>query len=552
MRRFLPIIILFLLSFWAIKPLFNTGFFTVHDNVQVERVFEMGKALKDGQFPVRLVKDLGYGYGYPLFNFYAPLPYYVGGVFAFLGLGAVTATKIMFGLGIILSALTMFFWVKELFGKKAGLLSAVLYLYSPYHALDIFVRGAVGEFWAMGFLPLAFLGLYKAYKKETMKGVLIGCLGFTGVILSHNLTAFMLIPFVVIFVSIMLLTSPKKFYFLRPTFSMVIIGLFISAFYWLPALTEMKYTNVYSQVGGGADFHNHFINLDQIWDFPWGFGGSAGRESGISYKIGKLNIVFSILALFLFLFNYKKYEKYKSAILLGIIGFLLAVFLTNQYSILVWDIVGPMSFIQYPWRFLIYATLFSSFLAGFVIVFLNTRLKGKVVNVIVVTIIFVLIFFQTKYFIPQRYTGLDSNYYTDINHLRWEASIISDEYLPVGFPIPKNKNELSQTGIKSNPELLISNVMEKTGKLNFTTDGKTFSTISILVTNFPGWEVKVDKQPISLATSPFLTFTVGAGKHEIAAYFKNTPVRSLANLISLFGVLIIGAILVKKKNEKSS
>ena len=85
LKKYYGLLIVLALSFWAIKPLFISGFFPMHDDTQVARVFEMGKMLKEGTFPVRWVPDLGYGYGYPLFNFYAPLAYYVGGFFMLLG-----------------------------------------------------------------------------------------------------------------------------------------------------------------------------------------------------------------------------------------------------------------------------------------------------------------------------------------------------------------------------------------------------------------------------------------------------------------------------------
>ena len=72
------LIIVILLSYWSISHLLLPGFFPIHDNTQVQRVFEMSKSLRDGMFPVRWVSDMGYGFGYPIFNFYAPLAYYFG------------------------------------------------------------------------------------------------------------------------------------------------------------------------------------------------------------------------------------------------------------------------------------------------------------------------------------------------------------------------------------------------------------------------------------------------------------------------------------------
>src|SRR3990167_10206008 len=101
--KYLMIVLILLLSFWAVSPFFTSGFFPIHDNTQVQRVYEMGKSLSAGMFPVRWVADLGFGYGYPIFNFYAPMSYYFGTFFYLLGFNALLATKIMMVAGILIS-----------------------------------------------------------------------------------------------------------------------------------------------------------------------------------------------------------------------------------------------------------------------------------------------------------------------------------------------------------------------------------------------------------------------------------------------------------------
>jgi len=192
-KKYYGLVLILILSFWAVKPFFVSGFFPIHDDTQIARVFEMGKVLQNGVFPVRVVPDLGYGYGYPIFNFYAPLAYYVGAAFMFLGFDALVAAKIMMALGIILAGIFMYFLAREFFGEFGGIASGLFYLYAPYHAVDIYVRGDVAEFWAYAFIPLAFLGFYK-------RNILLGTIGFAGLILSHNLTAMMITPFLLIVV----------------------------------------------------------------------------------------------------------------------------------------------------------------------------------------------------------------------------------------------------------------------------------------------------------------------------------------------------------------
>lgn len=552
MKKFFLVSILLLLSFWTIKPLFHQGFFNVHDNVQVERVFEMGQALKDGQFPVRWVQDLGYGYGYPLFNFYAPLPYYVGGFFNFLGVDALTATKIMFGIGILLAGIFMFLLASELWGAWGGMLSALLYIYSPYHALDIYVRGAVNEFWAMVFLPLVFLGMYKIYRGNGIRGVIIGSLGLAGVILSHNLTALMLIPFLILFFLILLIGSSRKIRFLHLTSYFLFLSIALSAFYWLPALFEMKYTNVLSQIGGGADFNKHFIQVSQIWDFPWGFGGSAGLQSGLSFKIGKPNILLWGLSILLFLIYSKTNKDKKGIVFLGAIGLILSVFLTNNLSGQIWNAILPMAFIQYPWRFLEFAAFFSSLLGGFVVPVLSHAVNHHAVKALTMATVILLIFFHSKYFLPQKYLHLNSSYYTNISHLKWEASKISAEYLPKDFPVPTGVKDLPTKKIVTRPKILVKQRVDNTTENSFDTLGNSYSTVSVMTANFPGWKVWVDGHAVELASSPFLTFTISGGKHVVATKFINTPVRSLANLISLLGVTLLGVILLSSSRKRGS
>src|SRR3989304_8667893 len=95
LRSYWGLILVLIFSILTIRPLLSPGFFPMHDDTQVARVFEMAKSLSDGMFPVRWVEDLGYGAGYPVFNFYSALPYYIGGILTVLGISALESTKLV-------------------------------------------------------------------------------------------------------------------------------------------------------------------------------------------------------------------------------------------------------------------------------------------------------------------------------------------------------------------------------------------------------------------------------------------------------------------------
>lgn len=447
MKKYYGLIMVLILSFWAVKPLLIPGFFPMHDDTQVARVFEMGKVLGSGIFPVRTVPDLGYGYGYPIFNFYAPLAYYAGAAFMLLGFDALVATKIMMALGIVSSGIFMYLLAREFFGELGGAVSGLFYVYAPYHSVDIYVRGDVAEFWAYAFIPLAFLGIYK-------RDILIGSIGFAAIILSHNLTALMVAPFLIIAVLINYYAyiRKKRSLILNPSSLIVIFGLAISAFYWVPALLEIKTTNVFSQIGGGADFRDHFVCMNQLWDSLWGFGGSVtGCIDGLSFKIGKLHIlsVFVLVAILIYLrLKHKHLGNIYYLGIISIIGFLISIFLMLDISRFLWEVIPAMAFFQYPWRFLILASFFSSFLSGgLVLIARQLKIKAYLVALVLIS---TLLFYNIKLFVPQTIINKTAADYTGEHSLKWVASKISDEFLPPNFKKPTSENEIfkGQASIK--------------------------------------------------------------------------------------------------------
>src|SRR5687768_14174258 len=98
------IIFVILFAIIASLPLFQQGFFPIHDDEQVARLYDLNQALLEGQFPPRIAPNLGYGYGYPFFNFYPSFAYYVAEVFHLVGFGFLLSTKLMLFAGFLLAA----------------------------------------------------------------------------------------------------------------------------------------------------------------------------------------------------------------------------------------------------------------------------------------------------------------------------------------------------------------------------------------------------------------------------------------------------------------
>lgn len=566
-NKYLVFILILVFSFFAFKPLLVNGFFPIHDDTQVARSFEMTKALKDGMFPVRWSQDLGYGFGYPIFNFYDPLPYYVSGLIGLFGFDALFATKLMVILAILLSGFSMYLLSKEFFGKKGGLFSSLLYILAPFHAVEVYVRGDFAENFAYAFIPLLFYGLIKIHKNYSWKYVSITALSYASVILSHNLTAMMVTPFVAFFIFYLLIRERKNFVKNLIRFSSgLLIGVLISAFYFLPAIFEMKYTDVLSQIGGGANFRDHFACVSQLWISQWGYGGSVkGCIDGLSFMVGKYHIFLSVLMFsvsILFLFS-KKYSEILSKeketfyfIIFLFISFLLSVFFMLGVSRPVWEIIKPMEFFQYPWRFLILASFFASFIGGSLLFVLEMFIKDKNKFFLLTFVIFIfMIFVSLKFFIPQEILSKNSNDYTSKHALNWEASKISDEYLPKGFMVPQSEEQIPDITNLTTPELSIKILQRKTQytklELNVVREGYYILPLSY----FPAWKARIDGKQVEVKQGLRGTImSFPKGKHILELSFVETPIEKTANFISLTGILLLfaGIIHLKPKYDKSS
>jgi len=564
LKRFLPYLLILVFAFFAFKPLLAPGFFPIHDNTQVARVYEMTQGLKDGMFPVRWSKDLGYGFGYPIFNYYDPLLYYAGGFVSILGADALSATKLMVILGILLSGFSMYLFAKEFWGKWGGILSSVLYVFAPFHAVDIFVRGDFAESFAYAFIPFVFYGLWKTYKQKKWKYVVISSFSYAAVIVSHNLYALMISPFIVLFV-IFLIFKDKK---INKKISLllilsIILGILISAFYSFPAILEMKYTNILSQVGGGADYKDHFVCLLQLWTSPWGYGGSAkGCIDGLSFMIGKYHIIFSFLALVitvLTLFNRKisnKFREEKEKLLIVILFFiflLFSAFLTLEISRPVWDLLSFMAFLQYPWRFLAVIGFFTSFISGFLVWFVSFLTKNEKYTYacgILISIFIVLV--SIKFFAPQSILKTTAGDYTNSYALNFTSSKISDEYMPMDFNKPNEPTEVANFNSLNSRDLMITSITKKTQLINIDyTAGKNLQTV-IPLAYFPAWKASLDGENIDIRQSARgILVNLISGKHTLNLVFVQTGVEKLGNLISIIGIsfLFLGIIHFKRKYD---
>jgi len=506
-------ILILVLNFLLLRgALSRQCFFSTHDDTWIVRLHQFDKAIRLDQVPPCLCPDVAFGHGYPLFCFYAPLFTFVNWIFyKIVGSLSLAILISLFFIGTA-GAWGMYQLAVHLWRNKwAGILSMVVYVFLPYRALDLFVRGAFSEYLALAIIPWLWYFLFKFFAKPKNKKAWLGFIIVTSLfILSHNLYLIMFLYFLPLFAVLFFKHQSKRFV-AGNLFLAAILALLLTTFFWLPLLVRIKDIVVLSQAQR-TNFADHFVFLKQLWFSPWGFGGSApGREDGMSFALGKINILlFAIGLLGLFL----KKEKVKEKFVILMVG-LFSLFLSLSASAFLWRRLPFLSIVQFPWRFLGYFSLVMALGAGGVMIVLGEiikRFKIKTVNLILLfsflALLLALFFSQIELFQPQMVICDIEEYFLSLEKIREGTFEDMAEYLPRW--VKKKPQLYSDKAFVNQEEKDIEVILNSPFQINFRVNEINDDQEENLIANrfyFPGWKLN-DEENNKISIAPH----IGDGK----------------------------------------
>ena len=156
-----------LLLFFVCIPLF-AGFLDGNDTrFHLMRIEGITEGLRMGQFPVKIQPAWYEGYGYGCSVFYGDIFLYIP---ALLHLAGVSLQGSYQFYVLLVQAATIavcaYSFLRIFDNRFIAFFGTVLYTLSVYRLMNMFVRGAVGEYTAMIFLPLLAYALTLLLKKE--------------------------------------------------------------------------------------------------------------------------------------------------------------------------------------------------------------------------------------------------------------------------------------------------------------------------------------------------------------------------------------------------
>lgn len=530
-----------LIAFISASSLLSPGLPPTHDGeYHVMRFQEFYKVLNEGVLYPRWAPDFNNGYGIPLFNYVYPLPNYVASLLHFLGFSFIESFKLNLILATIVGSVFFYLWTEKYWGKIGGLVSSVFYAFSPYHLLDIYVRGSVGEVWSLGLFP----GLLWAYQKffETKKILffIFSVLLLALLIFSHNILALIFFIFFIFYSAFLILNKKSKSQVilgdLKDLGLISVLGLGSSSIFWLPAILETNY------VRGLQIFDPtmHFPKLYSLIYSSWGYGFSGqGVSDQMSFQIGIANLIVVGASLLGF-----KYIKSKKIILFFLASFIITLFLITPFSSFVWKNLTFLSYIQFPWRLLSLIIVLSSFLAGFLVSDLLFKDKQKKI-LLAILLIFLSVGLSLKYSRAPFHHQRDDQHYFSRSNFTDGTNSPGNVFNTAQFNPKLEKSNLRLSGEKSDIKILGN----KSTKINARVKSQEEDIIFANIAYFPGWEVRVDNRevPININKDGLFEFTVPPGESIVEVELKNTKIRLISVVLTIFSFSVLFGLFVRDK-----
>ena len=553
------------------------------DAFHLYRAVQIARLWDDGILFSRWAPDMALGLGFPLFVFASPFPPSLVALVHRLGAAWPVALNMVFALGLLIGCAGMFWLTATLVGPSrseagrseaarseagrrsramgAGLVAAVAYAYAPFQAYDVFNRGSLWEAFAWAFPPLVLLGLHRWSVNRDRRFLLLGVGAFAAMVLSHHLFAFLFAPVFGLWVIASALSRRSWAVLLRGAM-LGILGLGITAFFWLPAVAERSLVQTGRLLGTWVfDYRYNFLSVGDMLALPRRADPSLLNDWP-EKALGLVPVLLALLSLSAWRRLSRPARWQVGALWVTALG---SAFLTLSASGAIWNAIPLLSFVQFPWRYLGPAAFCVALLTG---MGAGALMEGRGEKIrswragatagLPAVLLAGLMLANLGWFYPDRCAA--PGQLTVAGMIRWErltdtlGTTAKGEYLPIWvqqFPDVSLDAQYSAEGpvarlspadLPEGARIVDARYGAQSAELGIETP--VAFRARYLAFYYPGWHVRVDGAPVAAAPeagSGLLTFEVPAGEHTVEVRFGETPIRWGGDGLS---VLSVGALVV--------
>ena len=517
------------------------------------RFYAIFQSIEFGMFPFYINTHTLNEYGYAANLFY---PDFMLIPFALFipSIGLASSYKLIIFTHTVLCGILSYFCIGKVTKDNIiAFLFSLLYTFAIYRIIDFSYRGALGEYISFTFLPIVFWGLYEIIYGDYKHKWHIIAIGFTCLIYTHLLSAFLIFLIVCIILIICyktIIKTPSRLIYLGTA---GVVSLLLSSFFLFPMFEQLRDNSFYFQTHPLADEIGP--QSYAVRRILWGmFSGLTDQK----LRIETIGILLMMPLLFRIAIK-GKHPYLKFADISVIFGFILIFAVSDQFPWYTFPF-NKLAILQFPFRLLQPASFLLAF-SGAIYMAIVGRQTNRVLLLICLIIAGVTLCLKTTGGVYQGYNTYKISNTGDYN--LDDLEIVGAEYLPSRIPSSEAEDiryriqfivDRGQSIETLDTTSIIFNMERYNAKLKFDIKTQQQDKIVLPLIYYKGYKATLDGKNISVAQSKegLVEITVPeSGKVQVS--FNGTFIQwfsLILSAVSLLGLFIYLYIDRPSKREK--
>jgi uncharacterized membrane protein len=406
-----------IVSFLTIVPAIVWG---IPSNIDLTNHFRFAlpfyDAIAAGNFYPGWLAESNGGYGDPSFRFYPPALYYLLAAARFLTGNWYSATLVVFAALSTVAGLGMYFWSRSILPSSNASWAAIFYALAPYHLNQLYQATLLAEWAGSAVLPFVFGFVERVCERGRSRDI-------AGLAFTYGVLVFTHLPLAIIgsmglAVYALARTGPDKIRTLARLSIAAILGLSVSAVYWVTMVSEVRWIGV------------NQIQHDSSVDYRWNFVFSTFSPDNLNVWWMNIMVLMTLLLFAPALSSFvgaalrgrrfgpqhvrqskgaaTEYRPCKTPV---IVLTVFALFMSLPVSRPVWWLLKPLQETQFPWRWLALVSMGGSILAAAAlpaVLKLNRTRRILALGAMAVSLTFTLshVVREAQYFPPQKFESM--------------------------------------------------------------------------------------------------------------------------------------------------